>query len=318
MGSTILSGVVLAVGSWFLRDVDPWWSALLVNMAVVVLLLLPGELLLTRIRSRFERVENVADQAQANAEIAQQTAEETARSLEDVRGILIDRQLAELEGELDVYRDIVNNPSRESLIDALRKATEDEIITCTGVRVPVWETDVHYRFVVGDTLSELVVRLEHDNGEVISSVAWEPDASPEDFYQRLVYAVRDAGQDLGTGLNDPTHSVQELSDMLVDVTKLRSQELAGHRSTLRRIIERRDGWYFTEKDIIPAEDLHYCIAVSRLNEMDWEEHLLGKRWYTASRAIEFARDLYGVKEYHSAPSLEEERPLPKEISGAAE
>jgi hypothetical protein len=49
-------------------------------------------------------------------------------------------------------------------------------------------------------------------------------------FQSLVQAVRDAGGDLGVGLNDPTESVERLSNMLVDVTRLRAQELMGHRN----------------------------------------------------------------------------------------
>lgn len=295
VGGTVLVGATLAVVSWLLRDVDAWWSAFLANVAVFAMLLIPGELLLARFGARIERAEIAADNAQATADEAQRIAEGTARSLQDVRSVIIDRQLAELEAELDVYREIVNTPSRETMLGALRKATEDEIITRAGVRAPVWETDIHYRFVVDDSFSELEVRLEHDDGRVISSVIWEPDAAPEAFYQQLVLTVRAAGHDLGTALNDPTQSVQELSEMLVDVARLRSQSLTGHRQTLRRIIERRDGWYFTEDYVIPAESLSYTIATNRLNEIDWERHLLNKGWYTAPSAIEFARTLYGVE-----------------------
>ncbi|MFU8947897.1 hypothetical protein ACLRGF_14325 [Mycetocola zhadangensis] len=294
VGATVLVGATLVVASWLLRDDDPWWSALLANVAVFAMLLIPGELLLARFGARIERAEGAADNAQVTADEAQRTAEDTARSLQDVRSGLIERQLAELEAELDVYREIVNRPSRETMLGALRKATEDEVITRAGVRAPIWETDIHYRFVVDDTLSELEVRLEHDDGKVISSVVWEPDAAPEAFYQQLVLEVRAAGHDRGTALNDSTQSVQELSEMLVEVARLRSQELAGHRQTLRRIIERRDGWYFTEDYVIPADSLSYTIATDRLNEMDWEQHLLNKGWYTAPSAIEFARTLYGV------------------------
>lgn len=288
-------GFALAWLSWSLKEAGPWWSALLANMAVVVLLIIPGDLLLSGLRSRFERVESAADAAQVAAQVAQHTAEETARSLDDVRTVLLDRQAAELEAELEVYREIVTQPSRKSLIRALRKATEDEVITSAGVRAPVWETDVHYRFVVDKKFSTLDVRLERDDGTVISSVIWEPGMSSEDFYQKLIYAVRLAGEDLGTGLNDPTQSVQELSGMLVEVTKLRSQELAGHRSILRRIIEKCDGWYFTEENVIPADYPDYCVAVNRLNETDWEEHLRNKGWHTAPRAIQFARRLYHLQ-----------------------
>jgi nucleoside-diphosphate-sugar epimerase len=106
--------------------------------------------------------------------------------------------------------------------------------------------------------------------------------------------VRAAGQDLGVNLNDPTQSVQDLAEMLTEVTGLRAQELRGFRSILHQIIERRDGWYFTDHHVIPADDLHYHIEINRLNEMDWEEHLHNKGWYGAGSALDFARSLYGI------------------------
>jgi hypothetical protein len=123
-----------------------------------------------------------------------------------------------------------------------------------------------------------------------------------DFYQRLVLAVRDADEDLGTGLNLPTESVSDVSDMLVTVTRLRAQELMGHRSDLRLIIERIDGWYLTEDAVIPADDLHYRIDVERLDEIDWEQHLVDKGWYSAENMIPFARRLYGPERIRKAPT----------------
>lgn len=163
------------------------------------------------------------------------------------------------------------------------------------MRAPVWETEIHYRFVIDDPVNgELSVRLEEDDGTVISTVGWQADVVAEDFFQKLVDAVRAAGHDLGTGLNLPTESVQQVMTMLEDVTVLRSQVLLGHRDRLRKIIERIDGWYFTETLVLPADDLSYAIRVHRLNEMDWESHLSQKGWYTAPWSIGFARRLYGL------------------------
>lgn len=136
---------------------------------------------------------------------------------------------------------------------------------------------------------------------MVSEHSWSADESAESFYGRLVMAVRDAGQDLGTGLNVPTESVAQLVEMLADVTRLRSQEPMGHRSTLRKIIERREGWYFTERFVIPSGRLGYVIGVSRLDELDWEEHLGRKTWdNNPVDAIQFAYRLYGVQPRRSA------------------
>jgi hypothetical protein len=293
MSITAVAGMGTAYASWALSETEQWWSSTLANVAVAILLLVPGEFVLTRIRNGFERIEETTNEVRTTAESALESAEQTARSLEDVRRKILDRQRSEHELELDVYRDFVTNLSREALVRALRKATAEELISADGVRSPIWETSLHYRFLVGSADDSLNVRIEQDDGTIVSSHEWEPGLKSEDFCQELVIAVREAGEDLGVGLNDPTHSIEQLSEMLVDVARHRAQELMGHRNTLRRIIERRDGWFFTEKYVIPERNLSYTIGVSRLGE-DWEKHLLGKSWYDAPDAIQFARRLYGA------------------------
>lgn len=293
MSITTLAGLGTAFVSWLLRDADQWWSSTLANVAVAIFLLVPGEFLLTRMRTGFATIEKATEEVRATADSAMESAEQTARSLEDVRRTLLNRQHAEYQAELDGYRDLMNHLTRESLIRALRKATDDEMITKAGVRAPIWETSLHYRYVAGASDDSLDIRLEKDDGEVVSVHSWEPGVTSEEFFQNLVQAVRDAGQDLGVGLNDPTQSIEELSEMLVEVARLRAQELMGHRQTLKRLIERRDGWYFTETSLMPVKDPSYVIRYSRLDEMDWEKHLVGKGWYEAPEALQFARRLNG-------------------------
>lgn|GEM_PF-6549238 len=114
----------------------------------------------------------------------------------------------------------------------------------------MWETDLHYRFVLDDSKTELEVWLEKDDGEVLSTSSWAKGTLAVNFYQTLVEVVRAAGRDLGTMLNAPTQSVEELSSVLVGVTQLRAQEFAGHRSTHLQIIERNFGWYFTRDSLV--------------------------------------------------------------------
>lgn len=292
----------LASWSWAIQSTDPWWSNIFANAAVVVMLLIPGELILGQVRRRVEANESRVRTAETNAATARTTAEaasvkaaQTAASLEAIQQKLADRQQTELDEQVEQYRVPLTNLTRESLLGVLRAAEVADLISSAGVRAPVWETEIHYRFVIDDLLhGELSVRLEEDDGMVISTVDWQPGVAAEDFFQKLVEAVRAAGHDLGTGLNLPTESVQQVMTMLEDVTVLRSQALLGHRDRLRKIIERIDGWYFTETFVLPADDLSYAIHVHRLNEMDWESHLSQKGWYTAPWSIGFARRLYGL------------------------
>lgn len=291
---SLLGGAGVSFYSWLLSATDPWWSSALSNLAVGVFLLSPGELAKNWVTSRVERVEQVSKSAHISAESALSAANRAERSLEDVREMLIAKQHAEHEADLDVYRTVEHNLSRDSLIEALKQATEAEIITAKGVRVPVWGTDLHYRFVLDELSGGLEVRLESDDQTVVSSHVWHPSVSPEEFFQALVAAVRSVGRDLGVGLNDPTQSVEELIEMLVTVAKYRSQELMGYRDSLWKIIERVDGWYFTERAVVPADNLRYEVPVARLDHMDWDEHLRGKGWFGASAALYFARSLYGL------------------------
>lgn len=292
---TLISFVLFAI-SFALQSSSPWWSTSLSNVAGSMLLLIPAELALNMFRSQVAATKSVADAAQARADTAFETAERTAQSLDDIRNDIIAKQTAELEQEIAMYKQVTVDASRDTLIAALRHATEQDLVTDSGVRVPVWWTGLHYRFVVDAPKGELVVRLEQDDQEVVSEHHWRKDETADSFYGRLVTAVRDAGQDLGTGLNVPTDSVAELVEMLVDVTHLRSQEPMGHRNTLRKIIERREGWYFTERFVIPAKQLHYTIDVGRLDDQDWETHLGRKPWdNNPVDAIRFARRLYGIK-----------------------
>jgi hypothetical protein len=61
----------------------------------------------------------------------------------------------------------------------------------------------------------------------MSSHRWDLSASPDAFYQTLVEAVRNAGRDLGVGLNDPTNSVEDLVESRVVVDE------DGHHVILR-------------------------------------------------------------------------------------
>lgn len=298
----VVIGLGAATLSWGIQTTDSWWSNMLANSSVVTLLLIPGELILSQVRRRVAvtekkvtGVEAKADTAQVTADAAKKQADQTAQSLSDIEGKLVDAQRDELDAEIERYRSLASNITRESFLDTLRKATADELITTAGVRAPVWETDVHFRFVI-DTPNDgdLIVNLETDDTTVLSRTVWELGTSAAEFFQQLVQAVREAGQDLGTGLNLPTESVQNLLEMLAEVTQLRSQVLMGHRESLHRIIERANGWYFTEENVIPVDRLNYKVAVSQLDEIDWIAHLYRKGWDTAAWAIEFARRLYRV------------------------
>lgn len=295
--AVLLAGLGAGLFSWLLQSTDSWWSGMLGNLSVTIVLLVPAEIALNWVRRGFRSIQRRTEAIREIAESARATAFSAEQSLADVRAEIIGRQEREYDEFLDTFREMATKSSRDSLLRGLKVAAERGFLSPAGVRSPVWETDLYYRFLIDNTATALTVRLERDDGSVLSEHPWPAGVTASDFYQELVEAVRSAGADLGVGLNDPTNSVQELSEMLVDVARLHSQELLGYRDHLNKIIERVDGWYFTERFVLPKENLDYTIAVSRLNEFDqisWEEQLRGKGWYEAETMLAFARRLYGL------------------------
>jgi hypothetical protein len=290
----LLIGVAVGAWSWYLQTAQPWWSATLGNLSVTVFLLVPAELGLSWLRKQVVRLDAGVVGARDTAARALRVAQMSANSLAEVRASILADQKEEHETELDIFRSVTEELSRENLFTALSHATSAGIITAAGVRSPVWETDVHYRYVINDASSTLEVRLETDNGTVLGSKFWDSGEPVKEFMRSLVELVRSSGRDLGVGLNDPTQSIQDLIEMLIYVSNLRAQELMGYRDSLWKIIERREGWYFTERAVIPEDDLHYQVAVARLGEMDWSTHLRDKGWYGAESSLRFARALYGI------------------------
>lgn len=295
--AVLLAGAASGFYSWLLQSSEPWWSGMLGNLSVTIVLLVPAEIALTWIRRGFRSIQNRTEAIREIAESARVTAESTEESLAEVRAEILGRQRHDYDEYVDTFRKMGSESSRDSLVRGLKVASDRGLTANAGVRSPVWGTDLHYRFLLDDEATSLQVRLESDDGTVLSEHPWPPAMPAAEFYQQLVEAVRAAGADLGVGLNDPTNSVQDLSEMLVEVAELHSQELLGYRDHLKGIIERVDGWYFTERAVLPKENLKYTIAVKRLNEFDeisWEEHLRGKGWYEAESMLPFARRLYGL------------------------
>ncbi|MGW6697260.1 hypothetical protein [Nocardia sp. NPDC055049] len=214
-------------------------------------------------------------------------------TLEAVRAELMDQQMREHTNKLEIYRSILSDSTRSVLIAALRQAIADESISARGVRVRVWETDLYYRFVVSSTEDIIGVQLETVACETVSTHVWKPDEDAVEFYGQLAMAVRAAGADLGVLLNDPTESVQQLSEMLIKIAQLRSQAMLGYRYTVWKVVQKEDygdsPWYFTETALIPGESLSYEITYDRLDEDDWEDHLRRKGWFGAGQALRAAK-----------------------------
>nr|WP_064571780.1 hypothetical protein [Gordonia sp. LAM0048] len=291
---TLALGVVLLATSFLLADLHPWASNALTGLGVTVFLIAPGAWIGGKIQSAIDRVDETAKEAKSTADHAQAENRRLSNSLDDLQQAIVAQQQAEHLDELQTYQDVLEDLTRVNLLRALRHAIDSALLSERLILCSIWQTDLFYRYEIGDDI--LAVSIETLSGDQRSRHEWAADEPAKAFFQRLVQGVRDAGADLGTGLNVPTESVDRLMKMIMDVTRLRSQELLGYRATLQTVILRDglyedDQWYYTEKALVPAHRPSYEIEYSRLSELDWEAHLRTKGWSGGARALDQARVL---------------------------
>jgi pimeloyl-ACP methyl ester carboxylesterase len=203
---------------------------------------------------------------------------------------MVERQLADLESELDVFREWKSSASRQSLVDALAYGRASELIAAQGFRAPIWETDWHLRFQTRE--GEVTLTIERDSGEILREHPWVEDTSAEAVFQALDDSMQSLGEHLGPGLFLPTRCIEEAADALIFAARYRSQALNQGSELFVDLIEYVDGWYIAERGLFPVEHPFYLVARDRMDEMDWEDHLSAKGWDGVHRAMAIARALY--------------------------
>ncbi|MFJ6537456.1 hypothetical protein ACIQH5_14655 [Paenarthrobacter sp. NPDC091711] len=202
-----------------------------------------------------------ADTAKRDAATAQADvnilSESVATDIKTLREQLIADQVAEAQKEHSVYAKLAHQGDRASLVQALKTGRESSLISHSGVRVPVWETALHFRFnLSSDDDETLTVNFEWDDGTVAASHVWSADKEPLAFYRELWRSVQETGEYLGVGLFDPTESLGRLSEAMEYASRYRAQKLRMGSANVREIIEYVDGWYITDRGMFPKNNEH--------------------------------------------------------------
>ncbi len=324
---TLAAALVFGLASFALRVVDPWWSAMLANAAVTVLLVLPAAWAgdaFTRALRRVSKVAVDAKVAATDAEGAAQDARELAQGAqadaaaatevlsaaerrrtasEDLEQELLQEQRVSHQADLDVIERWGEVGDRDSTIAALRVAEAADLIARTGVRVSVWETELHLRFRYEPTLEVLDVLVEGPDGSPLGAASWPAGEDARVFYKKIIALVEQTGQSPGPGLVSPIRSVRTLADALRHGLSVQAQKLMLGSEHFHRItgylgdIDFPDGgWYLTERGIFPRARDYYLVEAARLKERFWERHLLDKGWFDAPRALSVARAERGITE----------------------
>jgi pimeloyl-ACP methyl ester carboxylesterase len=218
--------------------------------------------------------------------------EEAGGDLADPEHVLINEQQARVESEIDVYRAWEVKWDRTSLIDALNLGAQSYLISKQGLRAPIWETQLHFRFRTNDA-GDVLISIEKDDGEVLFDYIWTEGVSPIEVFRELDQAMVDLDEHLGPGLFLPTESIRTVVEALVFAASYRAQSLNQGSQYFQSIIEYVDGWFITERGLFPRAHPYYFIGIDRLAELDWEEHVASKGWDGIHAAMRVARALLG-------------------------
>ncbi len=203
---------------------------------------------------------------------------------------------AALESDLAVYRAWRNAGGREELVATLRLGMDSGLISRHGLRAPIWETDLHFRFSL-DAADSLTIRIETDDQRVKFELNWGPGIAPQTVFRELDTAMRDLQEHLGPGLFSPVESIRTAAEALVFAAGYQAQRLNQGSQHFRSLIEYVDGWYIAETRLFPREHPYYVIDAERLDEQDWVEHVArkGPDWEGIHVAMRVAKGLLQMR-----------------------
>jgi hypothetical protein len=195
----------------------------------------------------------------------------------------------------ELYSSIALEPDPVRIAVALLRAEADDLITSDGPRCELLYSDYHVRFVAVwiDDIADLKLTIETDDGTVLFAIPWSKDETATSIFARIGELLRDSPGFPGEELFFAGQLPLQLSDLLLYASRYRPSVTGS--MAIRKIVEiLQSGWVITERYLLPKSYRDYTIDVSRLNELDWPEHIRNKGWkesFSFEEALNVARGL---------------------------
>lgn len=210
---------------------------------------------------------------------------------------ILDRVFQSWDNETELFRKLAVEPTRQLVVDALGIAIRSGLISALGPRIPIFDTSFIAAFKLGDQEngSELTLHLETEMGDSLATVPWTAEVNEVEFL--AIFSQRIFGQPHFDGALGffPSSILSGLSDLLVLASEGRKGWRMGSRHAYRKLIQLvGDFWVVSEDRVFPKDRPYYTIAMSRIDEMDWSDHIKGKRWDGESgidEALQIARNI---------------------------
>lgn len=226
--------------------------------------------------------------------LALTAAEELSNKLD---AQILDGVFQSWDNETELFRKLAVEPTRQLVVDALDIAIRSGLISAIGPRIPIFDTSFIAVFKLGEQEggSELTLHLETETGKSLASVPWTADINEVEFLAIFSQRIFEQPHFDGALGFFPSSILSGLSNLLVLASEGRKGWRMGSRHAYRKLIQLVDDfWVVSEDRIFPKDRPYYTIAMSRIDEMDWSDHIKGKRWEGESgidEALQIARKL---------------------------
>ncbi|TBN56009.1 hypothetical protein EYE40_00560 [Glaciihabitans arcticus] len=327
-------GVVFVFGSYF-SDVasparewrNPWLSNLLVNAGTAFVLFGLFYVLTERLSARVKLTERDVGQTQSDLQnieddrlaprtdstrrgnglaveaerpgpqdddtLSHSASIDAAPSIAEVVQAGMARRRLEEEA---LYEKVATQPTSKLVHMALMKAKLSGVISSTGPRCELRETDLHVRFLASVDSAQVILQLETADGVILATLAWGESNDAGAVIIALGTVLIRLDLYPGDQLYFGSDLLTQLSDLLMYASRYR-QSVTGERD-IHGVIEVLDsGWVIMDRGMVPKTYRAYLVASSRLDESDWASHIRNKAWPESryvEEALAIARGLHGV------------------------
>lgn len=195
--------------------------------------------------------------------------------------------------ETALFKEVARKPTREGIVEALDMGMKSGCLSRLGPRIPIFDTEfvAVFRFELEGDQILLEVAIETTTGRTLDRVTWTEDLDETEFLARVVKIIFEQPDFDGALGFFPSSIFSGLSDLLVLASEGRKGLNMGSRHAFRRLVQVVDDyWVITEDRVFPKDQPWYTIAMNRLDEVDWVDHIRGKQWEGES-GIELALEI---------------------------
>lgn len=303
---------------------NDWGKNVSVEIGSTLLLFLPLLFVSQAIERRLARVEDdIEENQKKTASTIANLSEEVSHAIDELH--LVKQELSEAvvsklaearKNDEDLFRRVEQDPTSETIIEALDRANELGLVSERGPRVLLSNTPIYVRFDMtsyghpgeGKLILDFNLVLENESGDQLELIPWPHDATTFDILVQLGEKVQAVGMYPGDAIFDPAQIFTDLYALL-ELTHKRATGASGITEPLGRVVELcPPQWAVTDKDIVCMDGSSpYHITVDRLDEINWRDHMNDKGWVdigSFSIALDVAMGLYQARQLGLKPPEE--------------